>query len=386
MHATRGEVREAIDKLHHVEALPTHLLRIQWIAEHWLSLSPRKRCDTLLFAPTHANREAITTLIRKGLENEGSLQGMGLQLPTLKAKAIEAVQLRFTAYYNQGDVLRFNQAISQNKIQKGQYYTVGQITKKHRRDNVLPLVGENGKSHLFALKNLPHYKTHLAAFERVLEVYQAGKLSLKAGDRVMWCRNFKRDGIQNGQCATLKSINEQELIFMLANGQEKTFDKSQPALKHLDYGYVLTNYKVQGKDAPFGVGLMESHHQFSATLKNFYVQISRAVHGMTLVTDDTNRLVSAIKNNSDEKKSALELVTREQLNAHLKRFSRQTDWSIKPLSPMKRQQELDARVNSLGVANTIQELHFSKVNAPVEKSARHHNVIIRQAQKIKELE
>lgn len=69
----------------------------------------------------------------------------------------------------------------------------------------------------------------------------------------------------------------------------------------MDYGYVLTNHKAQGKDVNFAIGLIDSHHKFSATLKNFYVQISRAVQGMTLITDNKEHLIAAIKRNNDEK-------------------------------------------------------------------------------------
>lgn len=119
-----------------------------------------------------------------------------------------------------------------------------------------------------------------------------------------------------GQRVTLSAQSETELVFDLGDGKHASFNKNHPALKHLDYGYVLTNYKVQEKDAAHGVGLMESHHRFSATLKNFYVQISRGVFGMTLVTDDRERLVESIERNSDEKKASLDMISSKQLIAH----------------------------------------------------------------------
>lgn len=364
-HATRGEVREAIQKLEHVEELPTHEERIQWIASHWLSLTSKDREETLLFAPTHANRRAITALIRDGLEKEGTLKGEAYTQITLKAKSLEAVQQRFVAYYQKGDVLRFNQDINQNKIKRGQYYTVDQITKTHRLDNVLPLVNEDGKTCLFALKNLPQYKTHTAAFERVLEIYQAKPLELKVGDKVMWCRNFKADDIRNGQRATLSAQSEKELVFDLEQGNQITLNKTHPALKHLDYGYVLTNYKVQGKDAARGVGLMESHHRFSATLKNFYVQISRGVHGMTLVTNDRERLVDSIERNTDDKKASLDIISSKQLIEHDARFKEQS--SIQPTIDKKIQREFENKnnvlFNQLPKASHVHELSFSKVDS-----------------------
>lgn len=387
-HATRGEVREAIQKLEHVEELPTHEARIQWIAHHWLSLTPQVREETLLFAPTHANRREITTLLREGLEREGVLKGGTHNQTTLKAKTIEAVQQRFVAYYQRGDVIRFNQDFMQNKIKRGDYYTVGQITKNHRSDNVLPLVNQKGKTLIFPLKNLPQYKTHTAAFERVVEVYQTQQLPLKVGDKVMWNRNFKADDIRNGQRATLTSKTETELVFSLDDKKQMTLNKNHAALKHLDYGYVLTNYKVQGQDAARGVGLMESHHRFSATLKNFYVQISRGVFGMTLVTDDRERLAQAIEKNTDEKKASLDMISSKQLIEHDVRFRHANQFSLQPVIDKKIEREADnqlAAKSSSPTENHIKELSFLKLDLTKNPDLLNTN-LINKLEKIKELE
>ena len=183
--ATKGDVRAAIEKLD-VQVLGSHEERVNWIARQWLSLTPERREQTLLFAPTHANREVITKLLREGLKQERVLKGMAFTHTVLKAKSIEAVQQRFVAYYQKGDVLRFNQDFKKSQIQQGSYYTVDKITQAHRRDNVLPLINEHGKSIPFALKNMPNYKTHTASFERIIEVYQAKPIELCVGDKVMW--------------------------------------------------------------------------------------------------------------------------------------------------------------------------------------------------------
>lgn len=348
-HATKGEVREAINKLQHVEELASHEERIQWIANHWLSLPTKERQETLLFAPTHANRRAITERLRIGLKKEGVLQGATHVQKTLKTKGMEAIQQRFVAYYQRGDVIRFNQDFSKNKIKQGDYYTVGSLTQRHRDENILLLINSCGKTLTFPLKNLPQYKTHTAAFERVIEVYRAQALPLKVGDQVMWTRNFKADNLRNGQRAVLKAHDEKTFVFSLGQDKEVTLNKDHAALKHLDYGYVFTNYKVQGKDAARGVGLMESHQRFSATLKNFYVQISRGVLGVTLVTDDKEALAKAIEKNPDEKQASLDMISSKQLIQHEQRLLGQTNFSIQPVIDRKITQE-----------RSVKEMVFSK--------------------------
>lgn len=94
---------------------------------------------------------------------------------------------------------------------------------------------------------------------------------------------------------------------------------------------MLTNYKVQGKDAPYGVGLMESYHRFGASIKNFYVQISRAINGMTLVTDDKESLVRAIQKNNDDKSSSLDVINSHKLKAHSERFIDKINIDLNPV-------------------------------------------------------
>ena len=319
-HATRGEIYDALAMLHEVKELGTHEERIEHLANAWLNLTPDVRKKTLLFAPTHANRADITAIIRDGLEKEGALSGKAWKHTVLRARPLEDIQLHFAGLYEEGNVIRFNQDFKRNKITSGDYFTVGHITATHRRDNVLPLLREDGRALSFQLKQLPEYKTHTAGFSRIMEVYQTTELEIKQGDTLLWCRNFKRDGIHNSERATVLSMGDTSLNIRLDNGDKLQLDKQHAALKHVDHGYVFTNFKVQGKDERFGMGLIESYHRFSATLETFYVQISRAVRSMTLITDDKNNLVRALELNDSKKKSAIDAVSVEQLHVHAARF------------------------------------------------------------------
>ena len=319
-HATRGEVYDALAKLQEVKELDTHEARIEHMANAWLNLTTDVRKQTLLFAPTHANRADITTIIRDGLEKEGTLTGVVWKHTVLRARALEDIQQRFAGHYEEGNVIRFNQDFKRNNITNGDYLTVGHITATHRRDNVLPLLRDDGRALSFQLKQLPEYKTHTAGFSRIMEIYQTSELEIMQGDTLLWCRNFKRDGIHNSERATVLSLDDKSFNIRLDNGEQISLDKQHAALKHVDHGYVFTNFKVQGKDARFGMGLIESYHRFSATVETFYVQISRAVRSMTLVTDDKNNLVRALELNDSQKKSAIDAISANQLYLHASRF------------------------------------------------------------------
>ena len=98
-------------------------------------------------------------------------------------------------------------------------------------------------------------------------------------------------------------------------------ERTNPILKHLDHGYVLTNYKVQGKDKFYGIGFIESFNKHSATLRNYYVQISGGIYSIKIITDHKNQLMRALSFNIDEKKSAIDYLSKEQLKNHHHQFA-----------------------------------------------------------------
>lgn len=315
-HAIKGQVKEAVEKLHHVEEKAAHDERINWIAKEWLSYPEDKRKNTLIFAATHKHRAEITEKIREGLKEEGILNGESLKLTSLKAQNLEAIQQRSIGYFRPGQIVRFNQNFDAQDIKQGHYYQIDKIEAKHRQKNALPLIDENGHKILFPLKSLPTYKTHTAAFERVLEVYNKNVLDIHRNETIIWIKNFKKDDIHNGERATLVNFDDKQVSIRLASGKQIDLPVSHPALQHMEHGYVLTTYKAQGKDKPYAIGLMESHQKFSANLQNFYVQISRAVQGMTLVTDDKEKLIQAIHRNTELKPASLDIVDSRKLKEH----------------------------------------------------------------------
>ncbi len=316
-----GELYNSVQKLNEVRTLKTHNERIEEIARHWLSLSHAVREQTLVFAPTHTNRHEITHIIREGLKKEGTLVGNELILNTLKSKAMEEIQHHHVQYYQTGDVLRFNLNLLKSRIKTGDYLTVGEIKAKHKNNKTIPLINNEGKTLLLRLNELPQYKPTRAGLNRPIEFYEPTTLALCLNDKVLVTRNSNQSGMVNSSLASVKSLDENQLTLVFENdGNEKTFPLDATELKHIDHGYVLTNMKVQGKEKAYGIGLIESYNKFSATLRNYYVQISRAVSRMTLVTDDKTRLLKALEINDDSKKTALDYVSSNTVINHQERF------------------------------------------------------------------
>lgn len=321
IHAARGEIYDAVEKLTHVEEVDTYLERIGYLANKWLSLSVDERQNTLCFAPTHKNRADITLILREALIREGILTGQEHQQPILKERNFTSIKLRNAAFYGQNDVIRFNKSIEKHNIKAGDYLSVEPVTNANKQKNTLCLKRDNGQIITFKLSSLPEFKTENKDLERPVEVYRQEVLSLMAGDKIQWKRNCEKNGIRNSELATISEITSKGFVILSEDNQNIHLTLDAKELCHLDHGYVLTTYAAQGKDKKRGLGLIEGMNRFASTIQNFYVEITRGIWEMLVVTDDKERMVKAITTNDSDKYSSMEMVDSDTLKAHEARFN-----------------------------------------------------------------
>ncbi|HCJ1109598.1 TPA: conjugative transfer relaxase/helicase TraI [Legionella pneumophila] len=320
IHAGRGEIYDAVEKLTFVKTADTYLKRVDYLASKWLSFTPEERQNTLCFAPTHKNRQDITLILRNTLIKEGALTGQEHLQPILKERNLTSIKLRNAAYYSQNDIIRFNNTNPRYNIKAGDYLTVGLVTNAHKKNNTLSLNRENGQTITFKLSSLPEFKTENKDLERPVEIYRQEMLSIMAGDQIQWKRNSEDKGIRNSELATIKEITKEAIIITTEDNQTLHLQHQAKELRHIDHGYVLTTYATQGKDKKRGLGLIESFNRFASTIQNYYVETTRGICEMIVVTDDKEHLVKAITTNESDKYSSMDMVGSATLKAHETRF------------------------------------------------------------------
>lgn len=317
IHASRGEIYDAVEKLTVVKEHESYQQRIEEVANTWLNLSPIERKQTLCFAPTHKNRKDITEIIRNRLKDEGVLRGDVHHQNILIARPITSIELRNSIYYTSGEVVRFNVSLPRYNIKSGDYLSIQDITSKNKKANTLSLLRDNGRSITIPLNALPKFNPSEKDLERPIEVYREGKIEIQAGDIIQWKRNDESQKIHNSDTATIKAISKDEVLIINKNNQELVLKHTDSVLNHVDHGYVLTTYGAQGKDSKRGIGLIESLNRFAATIENFYVEVTRAVKEMIVVTDDKHHLVKAITTRDSEKGSSIEAIDSATLKSHM---------------------------------------------------------------------
>ena len=284
--AAGGEVHASLKRIeHHVVQIERHQDRHRQIAASYVALDPQQRERTLIVAGTHLAREAINDQVRETL----GLAGRGHELTTLNGKDLTEAQRLRTVSYQAGDVVRADRDYKTLGLDRGDFARV-----VDGRAGVVTLERADGQRVEWRPVNQPH-----------LVAFTEQQRELGAGDVVRFTHNDRRNGIVNGERATVASIDLEQGRIVLDKADGTRLAQRLDGPLYLDHGYAQTVHSAQGQtceriliDAPAS----------SATNNesSYYVAISRATHEAKLYTDDAQRLPEALSR-EDGKTAALEV-------------------------------------------------------------------------------
>ncbi len=294
-HAREGEAREAIARLdNRVREYRRENLGEE-AARRWLGLSPEDRERCAVLAPTHAMRQKINDTIRDGLAEEGILHGNVLKLDRLVPRRLTRQQAALAASYHVGDEVVFHRdayGCRRDDVCLVQAVEDGGIVLDHG----------DGRERRFR-------PSGNAA--RNLGVYETAPIEIRAGDRVRWTRNLKgRRGrnphpeLVNGEEALVREIDSRRVMMETTDGQSFSLSRNDPQLRHLDHAWSSTVHSAQGRTAPKVIAVLDAGGMANSDL--FYVEVSRASEGFTLLTDDREALIETLETSPEISDSALE--------------------------------------------------------------------------------
>ncbi len=284
--AASGQVQASLARIeHHVVEIERHQDRHQQIAAEYTALTPQQRERTLIVAGTHLAREAINDQVREAI----GLKGQGHELIMLSSKDLTEAQKLRTVSYQAGDVVRADRDYKQLGLERGDFARV-----VDGRAGVVTLERTDGQRVEWRPVNQPH-----------LTAFTEQQRELAPGDVVRFTHNDHRNGIVNGERATVASIDTEQGRIVLDKPDGTRLAQRIDGPLYLDHGYAQTVHSAQGQtceriliDAPAS----------SATNNEsaYYVAISRATHEAKLYTDDAQRLPEALSR-EDGKTAALEV-------------------------------------------------------------------------------
>ena len=287
-HMVEGDPELAVESLGgDVRTVPPERLAAT-AARLWLALTPEARAGTIILAPTHALREEIHGIVRRGLAEEGVLHGRVLEISRLVDRRLTRMHAADAQCYRPGDVAVANRDVY--GCREGEAWTVtGAEADKvllERREERVALRPSGNAAHNLAL-------------------CEARPLRIQAGDAIVWTRNIRRRGLINGERATVETIARGKVRVRMTDGRKVSFATDDDDLRHIDHAWSSTVHRAQGLTTDNAIAVLDAASMMSDR-SMLYVEMSRARHGFVLLTDDTEQLVARLEQEGQSVPSALE--------------------------------------------------------------------------------
>jgi len=270
-------------------------------AEKWLSLSPADRDRTSIYASGRALRSAVNEAVQCGLKANGELGPRSGRLTVHSRVNVTHEELRYLRTYQPGMVLNFRSRDSTQKLSKGDY-TVKTIDHARKQ---LVLEDRRGRVRKFNPARL-----RPGTDDSRLSLFERKSLSIIEGDKIRWTDNDHKRGLFNADQARIVAIDTKGVLVETSAGKEFRLSRGDPMLKRMDLAYALNAHMAQGLTSDRGIAVMDSRERNLANRQTFLVTVTRLRDGLTLIADNAEKLGRAIKSNSGEKASALEVTQR----------------------------------------------------------------------------
>lgn len=243
---------------------------INRLASDYTAMDAAQRQSTLVLTATNSDRQAINEAVRDQLKAGGAL-GEGVTIQILRQSDMTRAEQDRAGSYRQGQVVEFQSGYKRFGVEQGERGTVTAINRQH---NVLTLAMEDGRTVKFQPDRTQH------------AVYQQQEREFAPGDRVSFYKNDREQEIKNGDVATIKAVDSQQMTVQLDKGGERVVDLS--AYRQIDHAYATTSHRSQGMT----VDRVMIHHNTEAGRhgdRETYVNVTRARHDVHVYTQDAEK-------------------------------------------------------------------------------------------------
>lgn len=286
--AARQRPQEAFDRLDALGKVVEPSQLYETAAGAFLDAREQGR-SALLVAPTWGEIEAVTERVRSRLKDKGVIAKKEETVPVFDSLGWTDAQKRQPSQYAPGQRILFQQ-------RSGSFRQNEEVEIVAAKSDALHVRREDGSEHVFR----PRTGTSFDVGER-------REIAVAPGDQILLQANRVKDGLVNGQVATIKTVKGGKIT--LDDGRALPADYRQ-----FSHGYCVTSHASQSRtvDAVFLVA--SSRSAAAIHREQFYVSISRGRQECRIFTDDKEVLRTRIQR-STQRQAALDLV-RDALAEH----------------------------------------------------------------------
>jgi conjugative relaxase-like TrwC/TraI family protein len=291
-HLSRGQVREAIEKLDaqgRVHEIGDRNERLREIAREYT----KQPQGTFVVSPDNKSRMELNRIIHTKLQKTGQIDHSEQNSRVLLARQeVTGADRQWAEQYQPGDVVRYARGSTMLGIEAGEYARVELINAK---ENTLSVKRGNGERVSYDPRRL-HGVT----------VYRETERAFSKGDRVQFTAPNRTQHIANRELGTVEKVDARgNLQVRLDSGRKVAFNITKNP--HLDHGYAVTSYSSQGQTADRVLIHIDTEQAGEKLINRrlAYVAVSRARHDAHLYTNDKGRLTEHLSRDAS-RRSALE--------------------------------------------------------------------------------
>ncbi|HMS19724.1 MAG TPA: AAA family ATPase [Sphingorhabdus sp.] len=266
-------------------------------AAAWLSLAPKERDRTSIYASGRSLRSAVNEAVQTGLKANGELGEPSLKVEALTRVNVTREELRYAKTYAPGMVVEVARRQRAQGLLAGSYVVIGP------GEAVESVMLQNSRGKQFAFRPS---RLKPQGEQDPLRLFEKQTLELHAGERIRWTETDHKRGLLNADQARILAVDADGIAVRTSSGLEHRLAKDDPMLRRLDLAYALNAHMAQGLTSDRGIAVMDSRERNLSNQQTFLVTITRLRDGLTLFVNNKDRLESAVARNSGKKSSALE--------------------------------------------------------------------------------
>lgn len=275
------------------QTVETEDARLDAIVAQWSQLEDRDQA--LVLTSRQVTKQALNERLRGVLRAEGALKDerdTGQLAPVFSTRA----DLKLSATYKLGDMVRFNRDAASIGVKNGDYWKVASVDPKTNRVKL----EKDGQTIDWNPREVG------TGASKAAQLYRPRETTVGNGETLIWSRNNPELGLRNGQRLTVAARDAGAMTVVTEDGRKVELDLKRPDHRHWDHGYASTVYKSQGKTGRDVLVNVPSEDKTLLSQKAFLVAISRQKDNLTLYTDDRAQLEKNVRNNLGDKTSAIE--------------------------------------------------------------------------------
>jgi len=232
--------------------------------------------DKLIITNTNKLKNELNGTIRQELKEKGLIDKKDYTFKVRESARITPSQAFLSENYEVGQKIFIQKEIKELGLKAGEEF---EILKKN-----------NEKNTIFVKKDDELKEINLKQYGLNLQVYNELEKNFSIGEKIVFEKNDKMLGVNNGEVGIIKNIDESGNLIIDKDGKEIKFNINE--YNYLNQGYALTTYKSQGQTSKNVIAYLDAKAQ---NFNSFYVTVTRAQEDLKIFTNDKELLKEMVQ-------------------------------------------------------------------------------------------